>query len=371
MRASPQCNSGQHATCPGYYLTTHPCECACHLPKSARQLPPKNSEARPVATTDVVVYNPQARRELCSLLGIEGTATHIDLLFKLAEHYGLDVLTKEIHLIPKKGPFIGVWGRLHIAQRSGRLDGLEMDDEYETDKHHCVRVVVWRNDMRHPAAKVIGRVGKHERKDWPTEIARARGLRAALGYAFSIHDSYDTRVDTEDDDWTPPPDERFAATVLSREEETTTETEAGSRHVDVSTGEVHTQQAAGTQQSEVAASGESLFPLSPSTEGGHYSAAAPATPDKEPATVVVGGHTLAQKLAMAARDAGIDDDETRHEIIQAASGGRYARGADIGEHADPDVVDRIYEAFSGIASGTVELRYHPDGTPRLVRPRKT
>ena len=288
--------------------------------------------------------------------------------------YHLDILGKEISLIPGKGPFIGVWGRLHVAHRSRMLDGLEMDDEWETDKHYCVRVVVWRKDMGRPAAKVIGRVGKHEGstkdgkftpKEWPLEIARARGLRAGLGFAFSIHDSYDT----DDEDWVSPPDERVdqngvvVGTVIPSAapatEEVTTQAPAAAakraRKVNKKTGEVVDIPGPAGQTSEA----EARTP------------AGPPPSDTEPATVVVGGHTLAQKIAIAARDAGIDDDQTRHDVIRAASRGTYQRGSDIPEDGyDPDLVDRIFAAFDGLKTGGVELRYAPDGTPMLFKVRR-
>jgi len=280
----------------------------------------------------VVRYDDATQKEVMALLGIEGSKSHITLLFKLAEHYGLDVLTKEISLIPKKGPMIGVWGRLHIAHRSGKLDGLELDDEWEDDKYYKVRCVVWRSDKKHPAAKVIGRVGKQEGtwdddgtfkpKEWPYEIARARAMRAALGFAFNIHDSFDNQAEEAYD---LPPDERFSGEEVS----------------------------------------ESIVVGAGSDFGG---SAGPT--DEAPRTVTVGGHTLAQKLVIAAKAAGITDDQTRHDVIYAASDGTYGRGTEIPETVDEAVRDRLFAAFDGIREKTVELRYSPDGEPRLVRPRR-
>jgi hypothetical protein len=316
------------------------------------------------------VYTPEKQRQVVELMGFKGTPQQTTLLFQLAEHYQLDPLTKEISLIPGKGPFIGVWGRLHVAHRSGKLDGLEMDDEFESDKHYCCRVVVWRKDQGRPAAKVIGRVGKHERKDWPLEIARARGLRAALGFAFSIHDAYDQA--DEDDQWVSPPDERvdqngtvITASVATEEVSTSPPAAAPkrARKVNKKTGEVvdvpaPTEPKSGAGQP--AGTGETSASVTPNRS-------APA-PDTEPPTVLVGGHTLAQKIAIAARDAGIDDDETRHDVIRAASRGTYQRGTDIPEDGyDPDLVDRIFEAFTGLKNGSIELRYDPDGTPKLYK----
>ena len=270
----------------------------------------------------LVTYDGDAQKELCALLGISGTASEIKLLFKLAEHYQLDVLTKEISLIPRKGPFIGVWGRLHIAHRSGKLDGLELDDEYDTDLHHCVRCIVWRTDMRHPAAKVIGRVAKADKKDWPYEIARARALRAGLGYAFTIHDSYDA-TDDENENWMPPPDERIRA--------------------DAATGEV--------------------IDAAPAEE---VNGDNPASASTEPRTIIVGGHSLAQRFAIEAKHAGINDDETRHGIIRVLTGGQYQRGTDIPEDAPQEVVDHILDGFAGIADGSLYYRCNPDGSVRGV-----
>jgi hypothetical protein len=317
-------------------------------------------------TTALAVYTPQKQREIVELMGFKGTAAQTTLLFQLAEHYGLDPLIKEITLIPGKGPFIGVWGRIHIAQRSGMLDGLEMDDEEEDERHYKVRCVVWRKDQSHPAAKVVGRVGKHERKDWPFEIARARAVRAATGYAFSIHDAYDH----DDEDWSPAPDERMQASVVPPQEEVrnggSPAAPKRARKVNKQTGEVVDIPAPTEPKSgagEPAGTGETSASTTPSRPD-------PA-PDTEPATVVVGGHTIAQKIAIAARDAGIDDDQTRHDVIRAASRSTYQRGSDIPEDGyDPDLVDRIFAAFDGLKTGGIELRYEPDGTPKLYKVRR-
>lgn len=329
-------------------------------------------------TTDLEIYTPEKQKEVLQLLGISGPANHIQLLFKLAEHYRLDVLAKEISLIPRKGPFIGVWGRLNIAHRSNMLDGLEMDDEWETDKHYCVRVIVWRKDMAHPAAKVIGRVGKHEGttddqgnwhpKDWPLEIARARGLRAGLGFAFSIHDSYDTADDDDGGDtWAPPPDERIQAdaTVIdtpppapkTKKAAPKAPTSSAPPAADLSTGEVRQPPPAEPTKRVTVNITQNPDP-------------APLPLQSEPPTKVVGGHSLAERIAIAAREAGIDDDETRHDIIQAATDGAATRGQEVTEDQAP----RVFQAFAELAAGTIELRYKPtatgDVTPILVRPRR-
>ncbi len=311
--------------------------------------------------------------EILQLLGLPPNHIHSKALLLLADRYGLDPLLKEIVVIPGKGPFVGVKGAVSVALRSGLLDGMEADDCWDTDTHWCVRCIVWRKDMNHPAAKVIGRVAKTEKKDWPLEIARARGVRAALSYAFNIHDDYGE----SEDQWAPPPAdvERAEASVAAAAPQEVNGEPAAApkkkRRVNRTTGEVV--DVADTSErtpgaGEPAGTGETSASVTPSRPD-----PAPDSPDSraEPATVVVGGHTLAQKIAMAARDAGIDDDQTRHDVIRAASRGTYARGSDIPDDGyDPDLVDRIFEAFEGLKTGAVDLRYAPDGTPQLFKVRR-
>lgn len=307
--------------------------------------------------------------EILHLLGLPPNHVHSKALLLLADRYGLDPLLKEIVVIPGKGPFVGVKGAVSVALRSGLLDGMEADDCFETDTHWCVRCIVWRKDMTHPAAKVIGRVGKHEKKDWPLEIARARAVRAALSYAFNIHDDYGE----SEDQWVPPPEDVELATVISN-----------GHPVDMATGEI-IDTAAGpaeeVSQGEPAAAPKrrrTIKPPTTDTSGagastgevhaeserdpgvGQAEASAPA-PAPDPPTILVGGHTLAQRLAMAARDAGLDEDQDRHGVIAFVTGGKYSRGSDIPED-DQAASQRCFDAFKGLGDGTLYMRYAPDGT---------
>jgi hypothetical protein len=347
----------------------------------------------PAPTTNALVrYDTNQQREIQQLLGFKGTATEITLLFKLAEHYNLDPLVKEISLIPDKGPFIGVWGRLTIAHRDGRLDGLEMDDEWETDKHYCVRVIVWRKDMSRPAAKVIGRVGKHETfkdktgavkpKQWPLEIARARGVRTALGFAFSIHDAYDTQ--DGDEDWTPPPDERLQAQVINvpdaadtREEEpqkqAATRTPAKKRASKRTGGEAkpdeHTtsppagHHGASTAQPSPAGPEDSGAAEDAATVQGELTEAAPAAPDTDPPTLQVGGHNTAQLAVIKARAAGVVEEDLRNQLIAYLTGGAAHRATEITDQWK----QRVYDGFDALTNGTAELRVYPNGAPYLIK----
>lgn len=320
----------------------------------------------------LVTYTEDKQQEIVRLMGFKGTAEQTTLLFKLAEHYRLDPLTKEIALIPGKGPFIGVWGRLHIGHRSGDLDGFEADDEWYEDGFYKVRCVVWRKSMGRPAAKVIGRVADREKKDWPFEIARARAVRAAFGYAFNIHDSFDA----SDEEWGPPPDERLQATVVDMATGEIIDTAAGPDE-GVSQGEPAAapkrrrtiknstpttgDPEGGAALGEVHVESERSSGVGPEPSVRGSSEADRPTPDTDPPTINVGGHTLAQRLAMAARDADIDDDLTRHGVITFVTGGEYKRGSEIPEE-DQAAAKRCFDAFKGLGDGSLYMRYAPDGT---------
>lgn len=71
-----------------------------------------------------------------------------------------------------------------------------------------------------------------------------------------------------------------------------------------------------------------------------------------------------QALAKQAGDLGLDD-ETRRDVIHAITKGRTRSGKDL----EPAEVIWVATAYEELASGVVELRYDPDGTPRIGKPR--
>lgn len=71
-----------------------------------------------------------------------------------------------------------------------------------------------------------------------------------------------------------------------------------------------------------------------------------------------------QALAKQAADLGIDDT-TRSDVIFAITKGRTRSGKDL----EPHEVIWVATAYEELSSGIVELRYDPDGTPRIGKPR--
>lgn len=71
-----------------------------------------------------------------------------------------------------------------------------------------------------------------------------------------------------------------------------------------------------------------------------------------------------QALAKQAADLDIDD-QTRRDVIHAITKGRTTSGKDL----EPHEVIWVATAYEELAASIVELRYDPDGTPRLGKPR--
>lgn len=78
-----------------------------------------------------------------------------------------------------------------------------------------------------------------------------------------------------------------------------------------------------------------------------------------------------QALAKMALELGLDD-QTRQDVIQAITARRDpppAQPIRSGKDLEPHEVIWVATAYEELASGVVELRYEPDGTPRLGKPR--
>jgi hypothetical protein len=71
-----------------------------------------------------------------------------------------------------------------------------------------------------------------------------------------------------------------------------------------------------------------------------------------------------QALAKQAADLGLDE-QTRKDVIFAITKGRTTSGKDL----EPHEVIWVATAYEELAGGVVELRYDPDGTPRLGKVR--
>ena len=182
------------------------------------------------ATNAVAVQEPQAlaappavdweerRRLLRQAVMRNGTEAQVDVLMMIGREYDLNPVLKQIDLIEGQA-YITHKGLWHIAHRSGRLDGIELVEQWETDSHHFAKVAIYRKDMSRPFT-YVGRYPKAGRnKLYGPEMAVTRAECMALRRAFDVSLSVVEEIDALEADWRPTPSvrevEREAPPVLA------------------------------------------------------------------------------------------------------------------------------------------------------------
>lgn len=143
--------------------------------------------------TDLQV-NQEELQNLARDLGVDLRTTEGRQTAMIALKLGLDPLLGHIVLIPSQGgrktPYITRDGLLHIAQRSGQLDGIIAEEPHlspDGREWRC-RVTVHRKDMAHPIS-YPGRFpaqGNKQAVQWGEEMATVRAEVHTLRRAFSV-----------------------------------------------------------------------------------------------------------------------------------------------------------------------------------------
>ena len=145
----------------------------------------------------------------------------------VCRRYGLDPVLKHVVVIPGGGVYITRDGLLHIAHRSGQLDGIVVEQDptlSEDGKEWVSRVSVYRKDMRHPFTFP----GRYPVDGGNRAYAQEMALKAAESHAyrraFDIAGlpSYDEHVAREGQPDRPAPAPQFtrAAPEPTADEET-------------------------------------------------------------------------------------------------------------------------------------------------------
>jgi hypothetical protein len=140
-----------------------------------------------LTTTTAGAFDAQ-NADLARHLGLNPSNPADQAVIAIAAHYGLDPLLKHIVVIPKSGPYITRDGLLHIAHRSGQLDGIVVEqDPTLVDGEWVARVSVYRKDMRYPFT-FPGRypTGKGNR-EYAQEMALKAAESHALRRAFDVN----------------------------------------------------------------------------------------------------------------------------------------------------------------------------------------
>jgi hypothetical protein len=140
------------------------------------------------------------KRELALLkaIGLDRAAPEQrEIALAIAKRYDLDLLLKHLVLIEGR-PYITRDGLLHIAHRSGVLDGIETSEPVITDGEWRVSCSVYRKDMTRPFT-YFGRYptkGGNQRfaPEMATKVAESMAMRRAFDVAAP---SQDERWDIE------------------------------------------------------------------------------------------------------------------------------------------------------------------------------
>lgn len=139
----------------------------------------------------------EADEQMLNYLGLDPRKPADRAAVAVAQHYGLDPLLRHVIVIPGGGVYITRDGLLHLAHRSGHLDGITVDQPpvLDPNTNEWVAVVtVHRNDQSH-GYKFPGRYpvsGKN--KQYAPEMALKAAEAHALRRAFAV-----TGLPTEDE----------------------------------------------------------------------------------------------------------------------------------------------------------------------------
>jgi hypothetical protein len=130
-------------------------------------------------------FGPIDPERVLALIGLNPRDPKAHAVIAVAKRYGLDPVLGHILILPSsRMPYITRDGFLHIAHRSGKLDGIEVaDGPRRVGGEWYVRVSVFRTDMGRPftypgRAEVSAGNGP--------ELAIARAERRALKRAFAV-----------------------------------------------------------------------------------------------------------------------------------------------------------------------------------------
>lgn len=101
--------------------------------------------------TDIATRTEHSTDEIVALLGLNPRDPKTHAMVAVCSAYHLDPLLKHVVVIPGGGVYITRDGLLHIAHRSGQLDGIEIVSGPDlVDGEWRVTVSVYRKDMSRP-----------------------------------------------------------------------------------------------------------------------------------------------------------------------------------------------------------------------------
>jgi phage recombination protein Bet len=146
--------------------------------------------------------DPGVFKDVIKATVMPGNATNEQMaaFLLVANQYGLNPVTKEIHAFPAKGggvtPVVGIDGWINLAQRRDEFDGMEYDylkgDDGELDAITCR---VYRKDRTRPVEVTEFmsecRRGTDPWRSHPSRMLRHKATIQAIRYAFGFSGIYD------------------------------------------------------------------------------------------------------------------------------------------------------------------------------------
>jgi len=150
---------------------------------------PTETPARAVATVNTTGAFDANDQALVQYLGLNPGDPRSRAVVAVCRTYGLDPILKHVIVIPKGGVYITRDGYLHIAHRSGQLNGIEVNEEphlSEDGKEWRCTVTVHRKDM-HYGFRFPGRYPvAGSNRDYAPEMALKAAEAHALRRAFNV-----------------------------------------------------------------------------------------------------------------------------------------------------------------------------------------
>jgi hypothetical protein len=153
-------------------------------------------------------FDPRDEKVL-NYLGFSPADPKARAVVAVARRYDLDPLLKHVIVIPKGGVYITRDGLLHVAHRSGLLDGIVVEQEptlSDDGREWVARVTVWRKDMSHPFTFPGRYPVNGGNRDYAQEMALKAAEAHALRRAFDV-----TGLPTLDEQRPEQPQQRVRA----------------------------------------------------------------------------------------------------------------------------------------------------------------
>lgn len=149
-------------------------------------------------STDIERHDGIDREAILRHLNLNPQEVSTQALLLICQRYELDPVMKHVVLISGR-PYVTRDGYLHVAHRTGQLDGIEVIDTGDTPDEWWAKVAVWRKDMSKPFT-YVGRYPKSgQQKRFGPEMAIKTAEVMALRRAFDV-----TGIGAADEQWDVP-----------------------------------------------------------------------------------------------------------------------------------------------------------------------